>query len=233
MALTNCPNCKNRVSDKAHKCPKCGENLLKTDECYNTPAKTEFNNNSVSNSNRRLWIALLCAVIIIGGVIAGFMHHIYKYKIEQNLLIDRLAKDSIELHRLNKIRIQLMNSNDSLSKCIATLTHEYTYGSKRLIGKTFVGGGNGGGLGIEMKIEFKEDNKCICTSDWYRAYSINDQLTVKGVYNIEDNKVTVKCNFMTFVFTLSGDELFFDNGSWTPEFGSSRNDYMFLNLQSS
>lgn len=102
--------------------------------------------------------------------------------------------------------------------------------SSNLEGKTFIGFGNSSGLGCDMEISFESDGVCTCTSDWYRAYP--SAITTTGNYNVKDNKVTVRCNGETLIFTISdnGNTLSFDNSN-AEGMGTASNDYMTLHFR--
>ena len=100
------------------------------------------------------------------------------------------------------------------------------------VGKTYKGGGNSGGNGINMTITFTSDNKCVCLSDWYRTY-YPDMKKIEGTYDIKDGKVIVRCwdwdREYKFAFNVNngGMELSFNQSD--PEVGASMgNDYMSL-----
>lgn len=99
-----------------------------------------------------------------------------------------------------------------------------------LVGKTYIGFGNSSGLGCDMEINFESDDVCTCISDWYRAYP--SAITTTGNYIVKDNKVTVRCNGETLIFTISdnGNTLSFDNSN-AEGMGTASNDYMTLHLQ--
>ena len=89
MALINCPNCGNQVSDKAEKCPKCGKKLnenkrvcsecgteLNEDEkacsnCGYVLSHTESNNDrrSLKSNSLKKKIGFLCVGIVVAMVI--------------------------------------------------------------------------------------------------------------------------------------------------------------------
>lgn len=99
-----------------------------------------------------------------------------------------------------------------------------------LVGKTYIGFGNSSGLGCDMEINFESDGVCTCISDWYRAYP--SAITTTGNYIVKDNKVTVRCNGETLIFTITdnGNTLSFDNSN-AEGMGTASNDYMTLHLQ--
>ncbi len=99
-----------------------------------------------------------------------------------------------------------------------------------LVGKTYIGFGNSSGLGCDMEINFDSDGVCTCISDWYRAYP--SAITTTGNYIVKDNKVTVRCNGETLIFSITdnGSTLSFDNSN-AEGMGTASNDYMTLHLQ--
>lgn len=58
MALINCPECKNKISDKADSCPKCGYELNKNS-----------NNNLGSKKNNSNYVMIVIVVILVIGAI--------------------------------------------------------------------------------------------------------------------------------------------------------------------
>lgn len=105
------------------------------------------------------------------------------------------------------------------------------------VGKTYSGGGNGGGLAIDLTIKFKEDSICECTSNFYQAFP--KPVTVEGMYFVNNGIVEVICrpegfedNPIDWYFSIkdNGNELSF-NSSDTKEEGSIGKDWLVLNLQ--
>ncbi len=103
-----------------------------------------------------------------------------------------------------------------------------------LAGTTYSGSGNGGGLGVDMTIRFKENGKCQLTSDFYRAY--DNPVTVEGTYYVnKKGKVVVKCHpgefdepiDWTFSVKENGKELSYNNSD-PQAYGSMGNDFLFL-----
>lgn len=106
-----------------------------------------------------------------------------------------------------------------------------------LVGKTYSGGGNGGGLAIDLTIHFKTGSICECTSDFYQAFS--SPITINGSYSVNHNGIVeVICRPDSFeapiewYFNVNEDNtrLFF-NGSGPNDEGSIVNDWMTLNLK--
>lgn len=106
-----------------------------------------------------------------------------------------------------------------------------------LVGKTYSGGGNGGGLAIDLTIDFKTDSICECTSDFYQAFS--SPITIKGCYFVNYNGIVeVICHPEGFDSPIkwyfnvnkNNTHLFF-NGSGPDDEGSIVKDWMTLKLK--
>lgn len=120
-------------------------------------------------------------------------------------------------------------------------TYRFTRDSQAMIkartafvGKTYSGGGNGGGLGIDLTIRFKADSICECTSNFYQAFP--KPITVEGMYFVNNGIVEVTCrpegfedNPVDWHFSIkgNGNELSF-NSSDTSEEGSMGKDWITL-----
>lgn len=103
-----------------------------------------------------------------------------------------------------------------------------------LVGKTFSGSGNGGGMAIDVTIVFKSGNVCECTSDFYQAFP--KPVKVDGTYFIRNGIVEVICRPDGFEETPidwyfsvknGGEELSF-NSSDANEEGSIGNNWLIL-----
>lgn len=103
-----------------------------------------------------------------------------------------------------------------------------------LIGKTYSGGGNGGGLAIDLTIDFMADSICECTSNFYQAFP--KPVKVKGMYFVRDGIVDVICRPEGFedspiewYFSIkdNGEELSFDSSD-ADEVGSIGKDWITL-----
>ncbi len=106
-----------------------------------------------------------------------------------------------------------------------------------LAGKTYSGGGNGGGLAIDLTIDFHTEGVCECTSDFYQAFK--SPITITGCYSVNHNGIVeVICRPDGFekpiewYFNVTEDysQLFF-NGSGPDDEGSMVNDWMTLKLK--
>lgn len=98
MALINCPNCGNTISNKALKCPHCGEELhieahpeqeLQPQQYY--PASGKSNNTLLY-----LIIGILASIIVIGGfILIGFKYYNEVIKAKQELIqVPSLVQDT-------------------------------------------------------------------------------------------------------------------------------------------
>lgn len=102
------------------------------------------------------------------------------------------------------------------------------------IGTSYSGGGNGGGLAIDLTITFMADSICECTSDFYQAFT--NPVKVKGTYLIHNGIVEVTCrpegfedNPINWRFSIknNGNELSFNNSDKS-EKGSMGTDWLIL-----
>lgn len=102
------------------------------------------------------------------------------------------------------------------------------------IGTSYSGGGNGGGLAIDLTITFMADSICECTSDFYQAFT--NPVKVKGTYLIHNGIVEVTCrpegfedNPINWRFSIknNGNQLSFNNSDKS-EKGSMGTDWLIL-----
>ena len=61
--------------------------------------------------------------------------------------------------------------------------------SNPFVGRYYKGEGNGGGMVSEMAISFLADGKCVCYSDFYKAYPNKE--FIHGTYKLKDDSVIV------------------------------------------
>lgn len=103
-----------------------------------------------------------------------------------------------------------------------------------LMGRTFSGSGNGGGLATTVTIQFMSNETCVCTSDFYQAFT--EPVAVDGWYRANRGIVEVICRPEGFeepvewYFSIknNGQELSFNNSDHSEE-GSIGNDWLILN----
>lgn len=66
MALIQCPQCNNQISDAAQVCPKCGHPLHPTDNVQNNSSNSEgLSNKKKTNTKVLLWIGAAIVVIVL------------------------------------------------------------------------------------------------------------------------------------------------------------------------
>lgn len=103
-----------------------------------------------------------------------------------------------------------------------------------LVGTSYSGGGNGGGLAIDLTINFMADSICECISDFYQAFP--NLVKVKGTYLVHNGIVEVICrhegfedNPINWYFSIKDNrnELSF-NSSDKSEEGSTGTDWLIL-----
>ena len=121
---------------------------------------------------------------------------------------------------------------DSIAEC-NTEIEESKPSTNPFVGKVYKGGGNGGGLGINMRITFVDDKECLCVSDWYQAYSTDKQ--IRCAYDVKGNHVIIHVNDdgtkynLDFDVKEDGRVISFDKTD--PSVGGSMgNDYMSLEI---
>lgn len=135
MALINCPNCGNRISDKAVKCPRCGyvlprpsvEEIKATDvKAETTKPNAEETTPKPSKPNRMTWLlAVIFAVVVVGIGVGGYVW----YDNNQKQIAIRLQheQDSIaavqrELARIDSLRQDSINSRNEFVASFVKIT---------------------------------------------------------------------------------------------------------------
>ncbi len=97
-------------------------------------------------------------------------------------------------------------------------TQSMTDERSSFVGTSYSGGGNGGGLAIDLTITFMADSICECISNFYQAFP--NPVKVKGTYLIHNGIVEVTCrpegfedNPINWRFSIknNGNELSFNN----------------------
>ncbi len=102
--------------------------------------------------------------------------------------------------------------------------------SNPFVGRYYKGEGNGGGMASEMAISFLADGKCVCYSDFYKAYP--DKEFIHGTYEAKDDKVIVHClvddTTYDYEFEIKdgGKTIGFDHSD--PEMGNMGMNFMTL-----
>ena len=102
--------------------------------------------------------------------------------------------------------------------------------SNPFVGRYYKGEGNGGGMVTEMAISFLADGKCVCYSDFYKAYP--DKEFINGTYETKDDKVIVHClvdnTTVDYEFEIKdgGKTIGYDHSD--PEIGNMGMDFMTL-----
>ena len=102
--------------------------------------------------------------------------------------------------------------------------------SNPFVGRYYKGEGNGGGMVSEMAISFLDDGKCVCYSDFYKAYP--DKEFIHGTYEAKDDKVIVHClvddTTYDYEFEIKdgGKTIGYDHSD--PEMGNMGLDFMTL-----
>lgn len=102
------------------------------------------------------------------------------------------------------------------------------------VNKIYKGSGNGGGIGTKMTISFLDNNKCLCESDWYQAFS--SPKTYQGTYSIDGDKLLVRCKVddteYEFKFDVKSNGRVIEFNNSDPDVGGTMgNDIMSLELQ--
>ena len=101
MALIKCPNCKQPISDKAKRCPKCGISMLKNEEKYISIVENEENNLNDIETKLALYKAQLdeeynkkTIILIVIIILAIFYAFGYFHDVSHN---KEIAKENLKL----------------------------------------------------------------------------------------------------------------------------------------
>lgn len=174
------------------------------------------------------------AIIVVAGFLIVLTVILIVWKCSQNDSGDiQVTNDVTSAATVNEETVGAAD-NPAVDSTLEDKSQSYSF-----IGKTFSGGGNGGGIGISMTIQFMDNDKCICTSDWYYGPG-EEKAQAEGAYKVTGTHLTIKCRRpyddleMEFNFGIyeNGRILGFDNSNHsTPDLeGSMGNDYMTLEL---
>lgn len=84
MALINCPECKNQISNAAYSCPHCGYQLIKEQaDNYSTSNKIEKSKNIINRHKTLIGILFLClAAVFVILAITRFTNPSYQRSVE-------------------------------------------------------------------------------------------------------------------------------------------------------
>lgn len=104
--------------------------------------------------------------------------------------------------------------------------------ANNLVGKTYEGSGNGGGMPITTEVEFQANGKCLVISNFHYG-AMDEQLKVPSTYKVSGSKVVLAIPLpddepLTWEFNASKDgaKLSYDNSE--PEMGNMGLDYQTL-----
>lgn len=228
--MKKCPN-GHEVSDNVKYCPTCGAGIIsgnkfctkcgserKGTEKFCSQCGTPFdgvpsNNhiviNEEKNSSFKKYLPYIIGAVVVLAIIGYFSSKDSKGGSgTQTVVVDSLAKRNSEIE-------------------------ESKPSTNPFVGKVYKGGGNGGGLGINMRITFVDDKECLCVSDWYQAYSTEKQR--RCAYDVKGNHVIIHVNDdgnkydLDFDVKEDGKVLSFDKSD--PSVGGSiGNNYMSLEI---
>ena len=231
--MKKCPYCGSQIADdcrfctecgkeipQSTVCPHCGENISEGDafcqNCGKKPTDTPIEANETvyeeeaeKKSGFKKYLPYIIGAVVVLAIIGYFSSNDSKGGSDtQTVVVDSLAE------RNNEIEDSKPSTNP-------------------FVGKTYKGGGNGGGLGINMRITFVDDKECLCVSDWYQAYSTEKQ--IRCAYDVKDNHVIIHVNDdgnkydLDFDVKEDGRVLSFDKSDPSAG-GSMGNDYMSLEI---
>ena len=199
-----CTKCGNERKGAEKFCPKCG-----------TPFDNVINDEIVTyeeeqpKSGFKKYLPYILGTVVVLAIIGYFGSKDSKGGSgTQTVVVDSLAERNSEIE-------------------------ESKPSTNPFVGKTYKGGGNGGGLGINMRITFVDDKECLCVSDWYQAYSTEKQ--IRCAYDVKDNHVIIHVNDdgnkydLDFDVKEDGRVLSFDKSDPSAG-GSMGNDYMSLEI---
>lgn len=121
MALINCKNCGQQISDKARTCPKCGAPNLANQPHYTPPENDpdDDDDDGGSTGHTTLYVVLILLVI---GIIGGIAYYVYstnqaneKIEQEQRRINDSSAAAQLEAERLEAARLDSIRQ-DSIDR---------------------------------------------------------------------------------------------------------------------
>ena len=211
-----CPTCGAEIKSENKYCAKCGSERKGTEkfcsQCGTPFDSVSSNNHAVfnneKNSSFKKYLPYILGVLVLLGIIGYFNSSDSKRSNTQNEAVDSLAELNTEIE-------------------------EAKPSTNPFVGKVYKGGGNGGGLGINMRITFVDDKECLCVSDWYQAYSTDKQ--IRCAYDVKGNHVIIHVNDdgtkydLDFDVKEDGRVISFDKSD--PSVGGSMgNDYMSLEI---
>ena len=211
-----CPTCGAEIISGNKFCTKCGSERKGTEkfcsQCGTPFDSVSSNNHAVfnneKNSSFKKYLPYILGVLVLLGIIGYFNSSDSKRSNTQNEAVDSLAELNTEIE-------------------------EAKPSTNPFVGKVYKGGGNGGGLGINMRITFVDDKECLCVSDWYQAYSTDKQ--IRCAYDVKGNHVIIHVNDdgtkydLDFDVKEDGRVISFDKSD--PSVGGSMgNDYMSLEI---
>lgn len=108
MALTPCKHCGKAVSDKAHRCPHCGNELNPTDFTpVNHTSSASPDTPQLGKPNAMRWILIAVALCVVTGIVAGYLYcdHLKTVEAERIQFVkDSIIRAELEQARLDSIR---------------------------------------------------------------------------------------------------------------------------------
>ncbi len=231
--MKKCPNCSAQIADDSRFCTECGKEIAQGTVCPHCGANISEGDSFCQNCGKKLtdtpneaneivyeeeveeksgikkYLPYIIGAVVVLAIIGYFSSNDSKGGSDtQTVVVDSLAE------RNNEIEDSKPSTNP-------------------FVGKTYKGGGNGGGLGINMRITFVDDKECLCVSDWYQAYSTEKQ--IRCAYDVKDNHVIIHVNDdgnkydLDFDVKEDGRVLSFDKSDPSAG-GSMGNDYMSLEI---
>ena len=231
--MKKCPNCSAQIADDSRFCTECGKEIAQGTVCPHCGANISEGDSFCQNCGKKLtdtpneaneivyeeeveeksgikkYLPYIIGAVVVLAIIGYFSSNDSKGGSDtQTVVVDSLAE------RNNEIEDSKPSTNP-------------------FVGKTYKGGGNGGGLGINMRITFVDDKECLCVSDWYQAYSTEKQ--IRCAYDVKDNHVIIHVNDdgnkydLDFDVKEDGRVLSFDKSDPSAG-GSMGNDYMSFEI---
>lgn len=231
--MKKCPNCSAQIADDSRFCTECGKEIAQGTVCPHCGADISEGDSFCQNCGKKLtdtpneaneivyeeeveeksgikkYLPYIIGAVVVLAIIGYFSSNDSKGGSDtQTVVVDSLAE------RNNEIEDSKPSTNP-------------------FVGKTYKGGGNGGGLGINMRITFVDDKECLCVSDWYQAYFTEKQ--IRCAYDVKDNHVIIHVNDdgnkydLDFDVKEDGRVLSFDKSDPSAG-GSMGNDYMSLEI---
>lgn len=187
MAIYQCKECGGKISTRyrGDACPHCGYPIQR-----NVNSEIHEKSHEIKNKHNMpiiIGIVAVAVLLVLGGWI-----YFSRDENKSPMIQDDMTEEIVAVcDTVCSDSATIAPTVDVEELCEEYVSAATTVDDLRMT--TYSGGGNGGGLGTELTIKFRDDKDCICISDFYCAFSPADKRTVKGTYKVKDGIVTVTC----------------------------------------